>query len=81
LKEFKKTDMISGAGITIARHNINELEKIAETAIAWGFDKVYFCLPMRKTDSTYVLGSGKKNSVENLTDKQMIKAIEADDKN
>lgn len=74
LRDLKKTSIISEAGITITRYNMNELEKIADYAIDIGFDEIYFCLPVKNTNSSYKLGNEGYNVME-ITDEEMALII------
>lgn len=75
-QEAKKTNMLLQAGITVSRFNMNDLEKITKFAIKLGFDEIHFCLPMTHLDSSYKLGSGKKGTTEDLTNKNMAKIMD-----
>lgn len=64
LPHFKKTNIITSAGITIAKHNIEDFEKTAEFALSIGFDLVFFSLPIMGTESTYKIGMNSPDSID-----------------
>lgn len=64
IPQFKKTNIITSAGITIAKHNIDDFEKTAEFALSIGFDLVFFSLPIMGTESTYKIGMNSPDSID-----------------
>ncbi len=56
LKYFSDTKIITSAGITIAKHNVNELEQIANYVLEIGFELVFFSFPISNPASTYKIG-------------------------
>jgi MoaA/NifB/PqqE/SkfB family radical SAM enzyme len=74
IKELRKTDIITQAGIGITTYNVNDLEKTVEYALNLGFDEVYFCWPVKKTDSTYKIGNDRYGSTQ-ISDEQMVDVL------
>lgn len=64
LPHFKNTNIITSAGITIAKHNIDDFEKTAEFALDIGFNLVFFSLPIMGTESTYKIGLNSPDSID-----------------
>ncbi len=75
VKHLKKTKMGVSADITIAKHNVNDLEKIAEYAVSLGFDEVNFCFPVQSTDSTFQLGDNDPDVI-NISNEELVKIID-----
>jgi sulfatase maturation enzyme AslB (radical SAM superfamily) len=76
LAVLKSTKIITQGGITIAKHNIQDLEKIAEYAInELKFDEIYFSLPIKLNNSTYKLGNDEFDAID-LSNLELIKAID-----
>ncbi|MFH1399483.1 MAG: radical SAM protein [Candidatus Woesearchaeota archaeon] len=73
LSILKSTNITTYAGITLAKHNFNELEKTAQFAIDMGFDCIYFSLPV-SLHGTFKLGNNDNDSID-FTDAQMIQAV------
>ncbi len=72
---LKNTGIITQGGITLAKHNISDLEKIASFSLnKLGFDEIYFSLPIKLSDSTYKLGNDQSDSID-LSDSEIINAI------
>ena len=61
---LKRTKIITSAGITIAKHNIEDFEKTAEFALDIGFDLVFFSLPISGTESSYKIGMNSPDSID-----------------
>lgn len=64
LPTFKETSIVTSAGITIAKHNIEDFEKTAEFALDIGFDLVFFSLPITGTESSYKIGADSPDSID-----------------
>ena len=74
LSYFKQTKIITSAGITIAKHNIDDFEKTAEFALSIGFDLVFFSLPIMGTESTYKIGLNSPDSI-NFSNKELADVV------
>ncbi len=72
----KEAGILTQGGITIATHNIREIEKITDFALNnLLFDEVYFSLPINLPHSTYKLGNKDYDNI-NLSDAQLINAVD-----
>jgi len=74
LPYFKKTNIITSAGITIAKHNIYDFEKTAKFALSIGFDLVFFSLPIMGTESTYKIGVNSPDSID-FSNKELAQVV------
>ncbi|MGD8779648.1 MAG: radical SAM protein [Ignavibacteria bacterium] len=61
---IKDAKIISSAGITIAKHNVDELEQIAHYVLDIGFDLLFFSFPITNPESTYKIGLGSPDVIE-----------------
>ncbi len=64
LQFFRDTNIITSAGITIAKHNVEELEQIAHYVLEIGFELVFFSFPISNPQSTYKIGLDSPDVIE-----------------
>ena len=67
--------LVSSGGITIARHNVDDLEAVATQWLDRGMDMVYFSLPVSSTGSSYQIGTDIDGVID-FTPSEMIAVIE-----
>ncbi len=65
---FKRTNIVTSAGVTIAKHNIDDFEKTAKFVLDIGFDLVFFSLPIMDTESSYKIGANSPDSIDFTND-------------
>jgi MoaA/NifB/PqqE/SkfB family radical SAM enzyme len=70
MEYLRKTKIITTAQVTVAKHNKDDLERIAEFALGLGFTEIGFCLPIKATSSTFKLGNDDSDAID-ISDREM----------